>query len=124
MSFRNDRRFRAHTAAAAQADRRPPGSPRHITIVDLGPNDCRWPVNDDMSNAEYCGLPCREASAVYCADHHRRGRRAAAGPARHSPALPMTVALIEHFLAGKVTLHCGDCLEVLAGLDACSIDLW
>ena len=51
---------------------RPPGSPRHITIVDLGPNDCRWPVNDDMSNAEYCGLPCCEASAVYCADHHQR----------------------------------------------------
>jgi hypothetical protein len=51
---------------------RPPGTPRHITIVDLGPNDCRWIMNDDTSRAEYCGLPCCEGSPVYCADHHQR----------------------------------------------------
>lgn len=50
---------------------RAPGTPRHITIIDLQANDCRWIMNDDTSRAEYCGLPCCVNSAVYCADHHR-----------------------------------------------------
>ena len=50
---------------------RPPGTPRHISIVELEANDCRWIMNDDTSRAEYCGLPRCDASAVYCADHYR-----------------------------------------------------
>lgn len=50
---------------------RPPGTPRHITIAELGEFDCRWIMNDDTSHAEYCGLPRCAHSLVYCADHHR-----------------------------------------------------
>lgn len=50
---------------------RAPGTPRHISILDLAPNDCRWIMNDDTSNAEYCGLPHCVDSAVYCQDHYR-----------------------------------------------------
>jgi len=49
---------------------RPPGTPRHITIADLEPGDCKWIMNDDTSRAEFCALPC-DGSSVYCADHHR-----------------------------------------------------
>jgi len=61
---------------------RPPGTPRHISIVELGPHDCRWPVNDDMAKAEYCGLPRCDGSTAYCADHHRMAY--VRSPARNS----------------------------------------
>jgi hypothetical protein len=47
-----------------------PAPPYHPTIIELDESQCKWPMNDDMRCAIFCGQP-REDGSVYCADHHR-----------------------------------------------------
>jgi hypothetical protein len=47
-----------------------PALPYHPTLIDLDESHCKWPMNDDMRRAIFCGQP-REDGSVYCADHHR-----------------------------------------------------
>lgn len=41
------------------------------TLMQLGPNDCRWPVGDDDIQ-EFCAAP-REFLSPYCACHTKMG---------------------------------------------------
>jgi GcrA cell cycle regulator len=40
--------------------------PRHLSIIDLEPNDCRYPYGDET--VTFCGHPKREGSS-YCTPH-------------------------------------------------------
>lgn len=41
--------------------------PRHLSLIDLEPNDCRWPYGDGPGFT-FCGQP-RFASSHYCGPH-------------------------------------------------------
>jgi GcrA cell cycle regulator len=41
--------------------------PRHLTLLDLEPGDCRYPYGDDA--VTYCGHPKQDGSS-YCTPHH------------------------------------------------------
>lgn len=43
--------------------------PRNLPLLDLDPDDCRYPVTDDLPFL-FCGHPKHEGSS-YCAAHHR-----------------------------------------------------
>jgi len=46
--------------------------PRHLSLFDLEPNDCRYPYGGDEENEAitFCGHPRRQGSS-YCAPHFR-----------------------------------------------------
>jgi GcrA cell cycle regulator len=52
-------------------DERPPRGP--LTIIELGYDDCRWPVASDFRGvtSHYCGER-RHGTDPYCAEHCRR----------------------------------------------------
>ena len=45
--------------------------PRGLTVLDLEPNDCRWPYGDDAIT--FCGHP-KMAGSPYCVPHMALGR--------------------------------------------------
>ena len=56
-------------------------APRHLSLLDLAPDDCRYPYggDEDGETITYCGHPRRKNSS-YCGAHFRltRGRGTAA----------------------------------------------
>lgn len=44
--------------------------PLRKALVDLGRNDCRWPVEGEKSHTLFCGHPAPSESS-YCPGHHR-----------------------------------------------------
>ena len=45
-------------------------APRHLSLIDLEPNDCRYPYGGDVEGEPitFCGHP-RRAGSSYCASH-------------------------------------------------------
>jgi GcrA cell cycle regulator len=41
--------------------------PRHLSLIELEPNDCRYPYGDDQIT--FCGHP-KMAGSSYCVSHH------------------------------------------------------
>jgi GcrA cell cycle regulator len=64
--------------------------PRHLSLVDLAPGDCRYPYGGDEEGEAitFCGHPRREGSS-YCAPHFHLTR----GPGTASERTAGTVAL-------------------------------
>jgi GcrA cell cycle regulator len=64
--------------------------PRHLTLLELEPGDCRYPYGGDEEGEAitFCGQPCREGSS-YCAPHFHLSR----GPGRPSKRVAVAVAL-------------------------------
>lgn len=52
--------------AVARANLAPP-EVRNLTLLDLGPSDCRWPLGDGPFT--FCGCP-QNAASSYCDFHH------------------------------------------------------
>jgi len=50
-------------------------APRHLTLMELGPGDCRYPYGGDVEGEaiSFCGHPQRVGSS-YCAPHFRLTR--------------------------------------------------
>lgn len=48
-------------------------SPRHLRLIDLGPDDCRWPYGDGPFT--FCGNPFSFKDASYCGPHFALSRR-------------------------------------------------
>ncbi len=45
---------------------------RHLTLAELGPNTCRWPIGDPrLPSFRFCGAPT-QAGEVYCRDCARK----------------------------------------------------
>jgi len=65
-------------------------NPRHLSLPELEPGDCRYPYGgDDEGEAiTFCGQPCREESS-YCAPHFHLTR----GPGRSLKRAAGTVVL-------------------------------
>ncbi|MFT4115109.1 GcrA family cell cycle regulator [Bradyrhizobium sp.] len=57
--------------------------PRLLSLVDLGPSDCRYPYGGDKDGEEiaFCGH-ARQAGSSYCAPHARLTRGPGASPGR------------------------------------------
>lgn len=51
-------------------------APRNLTLIDLGPNECRWPYGEGPFT--FCGHP----GHPYCPSHDRQSRRPAFGRER------------------------------------------
>lgn len=68
--------------------------PRLIALIELGPNDCRYPYSGDKDGEAitFCGYPKRPG-ASYCAAHFDLTRGDDASPER--PAGPVVLRLIE-----------------------------
>ena len=49
--------------------------PRHLSLVELGPADCRYPYGGDSEGevVTYCGHPCQPRSS-YCTPHFELSR--------------------------------------------------
>jgi GcrA cell cycle regulator len=64
--------------------------PRHLTLLELEPGDCRYPYGGDEEGEAitFCGQPCREGSS-YCAPHFHLSR----GPGTAAERAAGTVAL-------------------------------
>jgi GcrA cell cycle regulator len=64
--------------------------PRHLTLLELEPGDCRYPYGGDEEGEAitFCGRPCREDSS-YCAPHFHLTR----GPGTPLKRAARTVAL-------------------------------
>jgi hypothetical protein len=60
----------------------PAASPGRVTLLDLRPGQCKWPVNAPPRGGEYhfCGLP--QAAGPYCSEHHKLGYQKGTGPRR------------------------------------------
>jgi GcrA cell cycle regulator len=65
-------------------------NPRHLSLPELGPGDCRYPYGGDEEGEAitFCGQPCREDSS-YCAPHFHLTR----GPATPLKRAAGTVVL-------------------------------
>jgi GcrA cell cycle regulator len=65
-------------------------NPRHLSLPELGPGDCRYPYGGDGEGEAitFCGQPCREDSS-YCAPHFHLTR----GPGTPLKRAARTVAL-------------------------------
>jgi GcrA cell cycle regulator len=65
-------------------------NPRHLSLPELGPGDCRYPYGGDEEGEAitFCGQPCR-ADSSYCAPHFHLTR----GPGRPLKRAAGTVAL-------------------------------
>ena len=80
--------------------RRPPKlrcvetDPRHLSLLELEPGDCRYPYGGDEEGEAitFCGQPCSESSS-YCAPHFHLTR----GPGRplKRPAGTVSLRLVE-----------------------------
>jgi GcrA cell cycle regulator len=57
-----------------------------IGLMELTAITCRWPINDDMTNAKFCGHDIAEGSA-YC-PHHRFRSSHRSDPVRTEQAAP------------------------------------
>ena len=59
--------------------------PRHLSLPELEPGDCRYPYGGDEEGEAitFCGQPCREDSS-YCAPHFHLTR----GPGSHRNGRP------------------------------------
>jgi GcrA cell cycle regulator len=53
--------------------------PRHLTLIDLEPNDCRYPYGYDV--VTFCGHP-KLAGSSYCVPHHHLCKEAPRVPIR------------------------------------------
>jgi GcrA cell cycle regulator len=64
--------------------------PRHVSLIDLEPGDCRYPYGGDEEGEAitFCGHPCRQSSS-YCAPHFHLTR----GPGTASERAAGTVSL-------------------------------
>jgi GcrA cell cycle regulator len=58
-----------------------------IGLMDLTAITCRWPINDDMTDAKFCGHDIAEGSA-YC-PHHRFRSSQRSQPIEEQPAVPI-----------------------------------
>jgi GcrA cell cycle regulator len=69
-------------------------APRQLSLVDLGPGDCRYPYGGDKEGESitFCGHPCRQGSS-YCAPHFRLTRGPGTAPERR--AGPVMLRLVE-----------------------------
>nr|WP_276519556.1 GcrA family cell cycle regulator [Bradyrhizobium elkanii] len=49
--------------------------PRHLSLLDLKPGDCRYPYGGDSDGETmtFCGHPCRSGSS-YCTPHFHLSR--------------------------------------------------
>ncbi|WP_314962865.1 GcrA family cell cycle regulator [Bradyrhizobium cosmicum] len=67
--------------------------PRLIPLVELAPDDCRYPYGGDKDGEEisFCGHP-RQPGSSYCSPHARLTRRS--GPASARAAGPVILRLI------------------------------
>jgi GcrA cell cycle regulator len=69
-------------------------SPRHLSLLDLAPGDCRYPYGGDEEGETitFCGHPAREGSS-YCVSHFHltRGR----GTASERAAVRFALRLVE-----------------------------
>jgi GcrA cell cycle regulator len=65
-------------------------NPRHLSLPELEPGDCRYPYGGDEEGEAitFCGQPCT-ADSSYCAPHFHLTR----GPASHLKRAVGTVAL-------------------------------
>ena len=68
--------------------------PRHLTLMQLEPNDCRFPFGGDTegSSITFCGLPKRDDKTSYCASHHFLSWRAPLPPKHRAFVGPMARA--------------------------------
>jgi GcrA cell cycle regulator len=68
--------------------------PRHLSLVDLEPGDCRYPYGGDEEGEAitFCGHPRREGSS-YCAPHFHLTRTPGSLPER--PAGTVLLRLVE-----------------------------
>jgi GcrA cell cycle regulator len=64
--------------------------PRHLSLIDLGPRDCRYPYGGDAEGEAitFCGHPKRRDSS-YCTAHFHLSR----GPGTAAERAAITVAL-------------------------------
>ncbi len=49
-----------------------PVDPLRLTIVDLGVDQCRYPVDGTDKPILFCGHPVRDKDTRYCAEHHAK----------------------------------------------------
>src|SRR3979409_212107 len=68
--------------------------PRHLSLIDLEPGDCRYPYGGDEEGEAitFCGHPQRRGSS-YCAGHFHLTR--GAGPVAPRAAGPVTLRLVD-----------------------------
>jgi GcrA cell cycle regulator len=68
--------------------------PRHLSLLDLEPGDCRYPYGGDAEGEAitFCGHPRREGSS-YCLSHFRLTR--GPGTASESSAVKVSLRLVE-----------------------------
>ena len=69
-------------------------APRHLSLLDLAPDDCRYPYGGDKDNEpiSFCGHARREGSS-YCVSHFHLTR--GPGTASERAAIPFTLRLVE-----------------------------
>lgn len=48
-------------------------APRHVSLLDLGADDCRWPFGDSPSEMTFCGLQ-KLSCKSYCQAHFNLSR--------------------------------------------------
>ena len=46
------------------------GEKTAITIANIGPDQCRWPLGEPSRDMPMCGAPC-EHLRPYCSEHSR-----------------------------------------------------
>jgi GcrA cell cycle regulator len=68
--------------------------PRHLSLLDLAPNDCRYPYGGDAEGEAitFCGHVRREGSS-YCLSHFHLTR--GPGTASERAAVPVSLRLVE-----------------------------
>lgn len=50
-----------------------PVTRQQVSLLDLRPDDCRWPISDEHDNTiGFCGAPRRDETVSYCGLHCRR----------------------------------------------------
>lgn len=90
--------FLRHPPAFGQVDRAPLRcveiEPRHLTLVELGRGDCRYPYGGDTDGEAitFCGHPRRRGSS-YCTPHFHLSRNPDVATAR--PASTASLRLVE-----------------------------
>jgi GcrA cell cycle regulator len=64
--------------------------PRHLSLIDLEPGDCRYHYGGDEEGEAitFCGHPQRRGSS-YCTEHFRLSR----GPGTAAERMAITIAL-------------------------------
>lgn len=70
----NPPRYRAPKTTISHP-RRPNSEPGGVSIIDLEPHHCRWPLSENIKpilDFRYCGNPKCKESESYCAAHLAR----------------------------------------------------